>query len=871
MSMEIDFDPNVRLESIFYNVPGYESDIHALTSPIPPFPRSDALSTACDAFEREQLLQSEAYYERPPVVLIHGMVVASSYLHNLGRHLAPWFRVFIPDLPGFGRSSKAIRKCDTVSISQLAQGLHDWMDTAGIKKAHLVSNSLGCQILADFTRRWPDRVDRLVLQGPTADKSQQSILKTVLASAANNSNEPFTMSLISLQDYWRAGLRRAFDLFRATAEYRILDVLQEVHNPTLLLSCELDPITPCGWVEELSEKMPNAVHYVLKKAAHTANYSATEIMSRSILRYLLVQDDDGMRRAGRDILERVAEINETREAAAKQRNHLVGWQLALGFLAVLVTWKCSVSRWKFISWFLPMETMILYQYSKIAPLLSVDRSGDLDRVYVKLQGIADFDSASSMLRAVGRYLHFRDFPQLGVPTSLAPVMPLTNWLPPYLRDTIFSELGANEAADDISSTFEAESITESVAAHFPAHRKYTAVAIGSTNGALTHFYAMMGIPWLPQTLLMPVKRPKSAAFKQGQLDMTAEMEWGRSAGRELLQRNPGIELYHMADPNQDQLMIRHMAYFRLKFIKMTEAYKNFLLDALEANGTIILVRCGSKWPSTKVADRHYFQSGAVGGITSEEFLQGSTDVKEFVEPEKSPLTEMAGTVMGKEHKTDWNAPASNYEAPEAEWGYAAGLTDDIVEFAKEHGFKIKYLDFDHPEDAGPLVADADRQWKEQLRRPIHSILVESFILMEPWLAIRYNLTPFWTMFPVKQSFERLQEYLKMCQGKGFKNGFSFLFCSGAYSIGLAKLDEWKGLLESHFASQDMAKARDKKLLLGTDENAFPKDFGFPARYQVELARAVGEEGQYVMPPSLTLVGFEHYMQNSHRYGVYYTP
>ncbi|KAJ5507200.1 hypothetical protein N7527_009343 [Penicillium freii] len=100
--------------------------------------------------------------------------------------------------------------------------------------------------------------------------------------------------------------------------------------------------------------------------------------------------------------------------------------------------------------------MILYQYSRIAPLLSVDRSGDFDRVYVKLQRIADFDSASSMLRAIGRHLHFRDFPQLGVPTSLAPVMPLTNWLPPYLRDAIFSELGANEAADDIASTFEAK-------------------------------------------------------------------------------------------------------------------------------------------------------------------------------------------------------------------------------------------------------------------------------------------------------------------------------------------------------------------------------------------------------------------------------
>lgn len=88
------------------------------------------------------------------------MVVASSYMHDLGRHLAPWFRVFIPDLPGFGRSSQAIRRGDPVSIGQLAQGLHDWIDAAGVQKAHFVSNSLGCQVLAEFTRRWPDRIGR---------------------------------------------------------------------------------------------------------------------------------------------------------------------------------------------------------------------------------------------------------------------------------------------------------------------------------------------------------------------------------------------------------------------------------------------------------------------------------------------------------------------------------------------------------------------------------------------------------------------------------------------------------------------------------------------------------------------------------------
>lgn len=39
-------------------------------------------------------------------------------------------------------------------------------------------------------------------------------------------------------------------------------------------------------------------------------------------------------------------------------------------------------------------------------------------------------------------------------------MPLINWLPTYVRNTVYSAVGANEAVDDIVSTFEAESLTK---------------------------------------------------------------------------------------------------------------------------------------------------------------------------------------------------------------------------------------------------------------------------------------------------------------------------------------------------------------------------------------------------------------------------
>ena len=48
-------------------------------------------------------------------------------------------------------------------------------------------------------------------------------------------------------------------------------------------------------------------------------------------------------------------------------------------------------------------------------------------------------------------------------------------------------------------------VAEWVVSLYP-QRKYPAVAVGSSNGALTHLWAALGIPWLPQTFLIPVAR-----------------------------------------------------------------------------------------------------------------------------------------------------------------------------------------------------------------------------------------------------------------------------------------------------------------------------------------------------------------------------
>ena len=104
--------------------------------------------------------------DRLPVVLVHGLGMSSRYMAPTAQRLASDFRVFAPDLPGFGDSGKPDH---ILSVPELADALAEWMSVCGLSPAALVANSFGCQIVTQLALSHPDLVDRLVLQGPTGD------------------------------------------------------------------------------------------------------------------------------------------------------------------------------------------------------------------------------------------------------------------------------------------------------------------------------------------------------------------------------------------------------------------------------------------------------------------------------------------------------------------------------------------------------------------------------------------------------------------------------------------------------------------------------------------------------------------------------
>src|SRR4051812_3167285 len=100
----------------------------------------------------------------PTVVMVHGLIVSSRYMIPTAKRLAAFCRVYVPDLPGYGHSDEPPCFLD---VPGLADALARWMDAVGLPRAVLLGNSFGCQIVVDFAARYPERVDRAILVGPT--------------------------------------------------------------------------------------------------------------------------------------------------------------------------------------------------------------------------------------------------------------------------------------------------------------------------------------------------------------------------------------------------------------------------------------------------------------------------------------------------------------------------------------------------------------------------------------------------------------------------------------------------------------------------------------------------------------------------------
>lgn len=230
-----------------------------------------------------RISEDRASEGRPAVVLVHGLVVSSRYMVPTIRLLSLHYRVYAPDLPGFGKSEKPPRVLDVPSLSD---SLATWMEAIGLERAAFVGNSLGCQVIADLAVRHPGRVEKVVLQGLTMDPRGRSALRQTMRLLLDYTLEPPSLWRVVLRDLLSAGVRVAVHTFRYALRDHVEEKLPHVQTPALIVRGSRDPICPQRWAEQAARLLPQGRLIVIPGAAHVMNYGAPSELAQTTRKFL---------------------------------------------------------------------------------------------------------------------------------------------------------------------------------------------------------------------------------------------------------------------------------------------------------------------------------------------------------------------------------------------------------------------------------------------------------------------------------------------------------------------------------------------------------------------------------------------------------
>lgn len=140
--------------------------------PTPPFGRTVKLS---QGYELHYLEHGSG----PPVVFVHGsgpgVNAYSNFFPNYRQIAAAGYRALLPDMVGFGWSSKPTGLDYTLDL--FTSTLLEFLDRLEVSRCVLVGNSLGGAISIKVAIDHPQRVERLVVMGPGGLESRETYFK----------------------------------------------------------------------------------------------------------------------------------------------------------------------------------------------------------------------------------------------------------------------------------------------------------------------------------------------------------------------------------------------------------------------------------------------------------------------------------------------------------------------------------------------------------------------------------------------------------------------------------------------------------------------------------------------------------------------
>ncbi|MGB7264947.1 MAG: alpha/beta hydrolase [Terracidiphilus sp.] len=235
----------------------------------------------------------------PVVVLVHGLGGSAEDWRNLAPYLAhAGFRVYMPDLLGYGRSEKPADF--SYSVRDEAAVVIGFMDALGLKQVDLGGWSMGGWIVELVAVEHPERVARLMLfdaaglnvkpewdtglfTPTTADQLDQ--LDALLMP-----QPPHVPSYVA-RDILRLSQKNGWVVKRSlatmmTAQDVTDNLLPRLKMPVLILWGAVDRIVPLNQAETMHRLIPQSELDVFAGCGHLAPLQCTSEMGPKVVKFV---------------------------------------------------------------------------------------------------------------------------------------------------------------------------------------------------------------------------------------------------------------------------------------------------------------------------------------------------------------------------------------------------------------------------------------------------------------------------------------------------------------------------------------------------------------------------------------------------------
>jgi pimeloyl-ACP methyl ester carboxylesterase len=235
------------------------------------------------------------------ILLLHGWGVGSKTWLGVKNILEKQgYRVFVPDLPGFGDNPEPKNPW---TIDDYAEWVADFCAKNNLTQFFLIGHSFGGGISVKFVAKYPEKVKKLVLIAAKLHRHKTFeyygwlflskignwIFRIPGLSFLRPLAQKVLYKLIGVRDYYKLELEKVDTMkktFQQVVGVNLLLYLPQIQKPALIVWGTKDEMTPLSDAYLISKGIKDSKLEIIKDGRHALNLQCPEKLAEIINKFL---------------------------------------------------------------------------------------------------------------------------------------------------------------------------------------------------------------------------------------------------------------------------------------------------------------------------------------------------------------------------------------------------------------------------------------------------------------------------------------------------------------------------------------------------------------------------------------------------------